>query len=566
MFFAGISDTNFFIDSQRIDGTYYIYGLSLDHFPTLLFSPLNDGTEDNYQCLSGSLNSDSTKIIVVPADCWSNRPIICQAYAKTDCSSNPTYVKKNTFDYLLDPKLQADKKKAVSANKAALKDMLKRLDQTAAYNSIFSILWYASLPCYDVKSTTGSSSGERSLLKYCEWKGTAIPCAAIFNAFPTDKGMCCSFNMKAAEQIFQSGTYPKLLKQMQDSDRNNSIDDSTIPKNYRDKNEPTTLPGRSKSLVLMLDAHTDLLAMGSLNSDYDGFMALIGPNGNFPLMSQEGFEIKPGHNNIVSLTGSRIDADPDLDSLTVDQRNCLFETENDGMKIFTNYTYTNCMFECSLLYAKQQMASNESEGCMPWYFPSPVGSNITFCDPWESVNFYAQMTLVPDDQCADCLPDCSTTIFEPSVTAIPFRRCDSNNLGVSPFCTLDNNKIPQPAKFATQIKAEYKAMGTNPPFIQSMPSNIRNYSMTTSGGDVFTQNAKTYDAYEKDISMVQIFFRTSTVFQMGSQPRMTWIDYLSTVGGLLGLVLGMGIVSFIELIWLCLRLGARKWNLTHLVP
>ena len=90
--------------------------------------------------------------------------------------------------------------------------------------------------------------------------------------------------------------------------------------------------------------------------------------------------------------------------------------------------------------------------------------------------------------------------------------------------------------------------------------------MTTSGGDVFTQNAKTYDAYEKDIAMVQIFFRTSTVFQMGSQPRMTWIDYLSTVGGLLGLVLGMGIVSFIELIWLCLRLGARKWNLTHLVP
>jgi hypothetical protein len=49
---------------------------------------------------------------------------------------------------------------------------------------------------------------------------------------------------------------------------------------------------------------------------------------------------------------------------------------------------------------------------------------------------------------------------------------------------------------------------------------------------------------------------------MGSQPKMTWIDYFSTVGGLMGLVLGMGIVSVIELVWLCLRLGSRKLGLT----
>ena len=64
-------------------------------------------------------------------------------------------------------------------------------------------------------------------------------------------------------------------------------------------------------------------------------------------------------------------------------------------------------------------------------------------------------------------------------------------------------------------------------------------------------------------ALVQIFFSKSTVFQMGSQPRQTWIDYFSNVGGLLGLVLGMGIVSFIELIWLCLRVGAKELNLTR---
>jgi hypothetical protein len=40
------------------------------------------------------------------------------------------------------------------------------------------------------------------------------------------------------------------------------------------------------------------------------------------------------------------------------------------------------------------------------------------------------------------------------------------------------------------------------------------------------QIKKTYDAYEKDIGLVQFFFGKSTMLQMGSQPSMAWIDYL----------------------------------------
>ncbi len=98
-----------------------------------------------------------------------------------------------------------------------------------------------------------------------------------------------------------------------------------------------------------------------------------------------------------------------------------------------------------------------------------------------------------------------------------------------------------------------------------MVSSVRQYASKLPDGDVFTQNPKDYDAFEKDIAMVQIFFSKSTVFQMGSQPRMTWIDYFSTVGGLLGLVLGLGIPSFIEIIWVCCRMLAFKAKLTDWV-
>ena len=77
----------------------------------------------------------------------------------------------------------------------------------------------------------------------------------------------------------------------------------------------------------------------------------------------------------------------------------------------------------------------------------------------------------------------------------------------------------------------------------------------------FTKNHETYDPFKTDIATVEIYFRKASIIQMGRQSKMSWIDYLSTVGGLLGLVLGMGFVSFIEFFWLCIRLIARKLNM-----
>ena len=74
-----------------------------------------------------------------------------------------------------------------------------------------------------------------------------------------------------------------------------------------------------------------------------------------------------------------------------------------------------------------------------------------------------------------------------------------------------------------------------------------------------------YDAYEKDIAIVQFYYKKSTIIQMGTQVTMSWIDYFSAVGGLLGLVLGMGIVSVIEIVWLAFRLIARQLDLTSLI-
>ena len=93
----------------------------------------------------------------------------------------------------------------------------------------------------------------------------------------------------------------------------------------------------------------------------------------------------------------------------------------------------------------------------------------------------------------------------------------------------------------------------------------RTYSSTLLGGDIFSQVDNTYDAYDKDIAFLHIYFKKSTVFQLGTQPTMTWIDFLSQVGGLLVLCIGFSIITIIELVWLCLRILFHKLKLTHII-
>jgi len=188
------------------------------------------------------------------------------------------------------------------------------------------------------------------------------------------------------------------------------------------------------------------------------------------------------------------------------------------------------------------------------------------CDPWQSHDFFQIMSNeIPDDLCKKCLPDCDVITYNPTITVELFDSCNANNIGVSQFCRI-NLKQPSPMqmKLISQIQNEFyngsiEMFPKMPDYIDSLKSSIRRY-----GFDIFKKPQKTYDAFGEDIAMVKIIYQKSTVIQMGSKLTMTWIDYFSTVGGLLGLVLGMGFVSFIELFWLCMRLINAKFNLKKL--
>ena len=128
--------------------------------------------------------------------------------------------------------------------------VFKSMDLVQSYPALFQVLWHSINPCFDIRWTgvftvssetftvlniylnlldfrhwTSTYRDQKSTIKRCKWKvdffeekiydnnnaadddgniqGMDINCTAIFKTNPTDRGMCCTFNALAAEEIYR---------------------------------------------------------------------------------------------------------------------------------------------------------------------------------------------------------------------------------------------------------------------------------------------------------------------------------------------------------------------------
>ena len=59
----------------------------------------------------------------------------------------------------------------------------------------------------------------------------------------------------------------------------------------------------------------------------------------------------------------------------------------------------------------------------------------------------------------------------------------------------------------------------------------------------------------QDIALLEVFFEATTVIQFSTYATQTWADYFANIGGLLGLCIGLSIVTLVELAWLGMKLA-----------
>ena len=181
---------------------------------------------------------------------------------------------------------------------------------------------------------------------------------------------------------------------------------------------------------------------------------------------------------MIRLSAMSLTSSDSVQDLKVKERGCLFPNEQPPgvpLRFYSEYSHPTCLFECALTLAAHL------EGCTPWYLPRL--ENSTMCDPWEAARFTKFLETTNSSQCLHCLPDCEATTYTASTSSTPIRRCDSRNLNLNPFCSLDNkmNLAPWLEDVVTKYRDSVK-------FKESM----------------------TYDVFENDIALLNVYFGEST--------------------------------------------------------
>jgi len=243
----------------------------------------------------------------------------------------------------------------------------------------------------------------------------------------------------------------------------------------------------------------------------------------------------------------KIGADEAMRDIEPTKRNCYFSDEIETLKLHLNYSQYNCVFECLLMSAQEEMVSLNGSltACTPWYFPF-VSENHRKCNPWEAIdviNFMGNISY--EKNCySRCLPDCNKIFYKSKLTTEPLKDCDEKNVGVSPLCSFNKNAT-QPTLWSKETvwkNASSKSVRDNGSYWWRVDKMYMANMMTTID--------KSYNAFEKDIAIVNVFFDTPTATEFRNQASMDWYTYLANVGGVLGLCIGLSIMTIFELIWL----------------
>lgn len=466
---------------------------------------------------------------------------------------------------LIDLQMNPDTKFILDNNSVSLKERIvesfRKINKGFGYEVFFASLWYTSLPCFDIENITSSKKGEKALLQKCSWKGLDIQCSSIFKTFPTDQGMCCVFNMPAANEIFVETEFTKIILKLQSTDQSGAFENTTVPDWFT--RSSASEEGLQMGLSVMLDAHSNIHRISSYEADYVGFHVLVDSRENFPFVRRKGLKIKTGHLNLIALSATKIDADRSIYSVEPKKRKCLFGDERDHLIFHKNYSQANCQLEREIQFAqaKMQSLSNRSEPCTPWYLPIRPTLNI-LCDPWESELFERYMNEAKSKSSLDCQPDCQRVLYHPKLSSVPFSPCDERNVGISELCNLALDCDSEtPNMFGQQVLDEYnRTLKDRPKYLKCLRTNIRVISDDLLFRGTFHSTTTTsYNAFEKDIAILQVFFDSATAVKFETLPRLNWVDFISNVGGLMGLCLGFNIFTIIEVA--CLFVDILKYLL-----
>ncbi|XP_050328655.1 pickpocket protein 28-like [Bactrocera neohumeralis] len=260
---------------------------------------------------------------------------------------------------------------------------------------------------------------------------------------------------------------------------------------------PAAGTGESLGLSVTLDAEPDYYYCSSENSV--GFKMLLHNPLELPDMREIGLLLSPGRETKVRIKAVKTESQKHLRSMNKKNRACFFEDEYN-LKSYKVYTQRNCEVEC---FMNMLLAYC---GCVTHYAPL-VFANQTVCSIYEL--------------------SCVNRVQQQSMLA-------KNGNGCPEICWSSCYDLSYLPDFFHTPLAHARFQSSNQ-FSKNMSSNYM----------------------EKNIAVVNIYFKESWYRSNKQNEYIGITDFLSSVGGIIGLFFGFSFISLAEVIYYFVLKPAR---------
>ncbi|XP_054087733.1 pickpocket protein 28-like [Zeugodacus cucurbitae] len=329
------------------------------------------------------------------------------------------------------------------------------------------------------------------MLLTCWFGGVKYKCTDLFHSVITDSGLCCVFNTVHGKFLMKN---PKPCPDCDEPTPNGTVFVDWSPeKGYPSKLPKSYIPmpaagiGETLGLSITLDVEAEYYYCSSENSV--GFKMLLHNPLEVPNMREIGLLLAPGRETKVRIKAVKTESETRLRSMKNYYRVCYFQDEYP-LKNYRAYTQRNCEVECLMNMLLTYC------GCVTHFLPIFYG-NQTICSIYESscVNRVQQQSMVTKNGngCPEiCWPSCYDLTYLPDFFTTP---------------------------------------------------------ITHSGFQISNQVIKNMSSsyVEKNIAVVNIYFKESWYRSNKQSEYIGMTDFLSSIGGILGLFFGFSFISLAEI-------------------
>ncbi|XP_058837402.1 pickpocket protein 28-like [Topomyia yanbarensis] len=352
--------------------------------------------------------------------------------------------------------------------------------------------------CVDWLRNGSVSASE--MLMFCNWRNNPGYCDDFFTETLTEEGFCYTFNSLGADDLLRQDA---LQKDYSYVTANKSSPQWTLEMGYREDADIDTYPlrvlgagarGGLNILLMLYDYDLDYLCRGPVQ----GFKILLHTSSEYPQVSKQYFRVPLHQEVIISVKPQMITTSDGLRHYAPHRRQCYFNHER-RLKYFQVYTQQNCKLECITNYTLNLC------GCVKFSMPRDAQTKVCGASKIECYN-EAEDELAGQEvrhsvdkkstqrSTCDCLPACTSVQYDAEISQADF---DWKNLFRAYKSPLDEFPGLQLARLTIYFKESQ--------FITSKRSEL--YGVT---------------------------------------------DFLANCGGLLGLFMGMSLLSLAEIIYFCL--------------